>query len=99
MISQLLKLIQEFLTIEGLKKNFFEKGKLLLNALIEKNQNDLFEKNMKLTSDELDRRGIDGLYYFNNSILLSLKINNDSINHFQKTQKILNIVIQFYFLT
>lgn len=87
LISDLLKLLQEFLTIEELKKNFFKKGELLLHALIEKNQNDLFEKNMNITSDEIERRGMDSLYYYHNSILLGLKINNDSINNYKKTSR------------
>lgn len=65
LISDLLKLTQEFLAVEEFNKDHFGKGSLLLMALINKNHNQLFEKNMEIVSDQIEKRGIDSLYYHN----------------------------------
>lgn len=89
LMSDLLRCIEEFLICEELNKNYPDKLFLLLKSYIEKNQDALFQKNLKKISNALESGGRDSVYYYNKSLQNMNKLNFNIIN---KHQKAVNII-------
>ena len=87
LMSGLLKCIEEFLILEEFNKNKPEKLLVLSKSYLEKNQDILFEKNLKEISKLLEAGGRDSVYYYNKSLMDVQNLNFNIINKRQKSPK------------
>ena len=87
LMSGLLKCIEEFLIMEEFNKNKPEKLLVLSKSYLEKNQDILFEKNLKEISKLLEAGGRDSVYYYNKSLMDVQNLNFNIINKRQKSPK------------
>ena len=87
LMSDLLKYIEEFLIYEEMKINYPDNLFLLLKSYTNRNQETLFEINIKKISDQLYSSGIDSVYYYNKSLLDANILNFNIINRSGKGLK------------
>lgn len=99
LIADLQTQLEDFLIIQQLSENDFDRKIYLLKALVSKRNDGLFNIHLKKAFDDLEKEGIDSNYYYNKSYLELLKFNNNKINGKEKSEKNikqnLNILISY----
>jgi len=89
LMSTLLACIEEFLCQEELNKSNSDKDIYLLRSLVEKNQEDLFNKHLEKLDKKLEADGIDSVYFYKKSLIEVNKINFSIINLHQKSSSVI----------
>lgn len=89
LFSEFLKIIEEFLLFEEIKKSSFEKQLFLLKSLSTWNEKTQFKKLETKLNRELDMNGIDGLYFYNMKKMNINQFNFNMINGNTKSPKMI----------
>lgn len=99
LIADLQTQLEDFLIIQQLSKNDFDRKIYLLKALVSMKNDGLFNFHLRKAFVDLEKEGIDSNYYYNKSYLELLKFNNNKINRKEKSEKNikqnLNILISY----